>query len=43
MIMKTIKNYYNVILLYKIEYYKSDLNNCYKFEDEKKEGKAHKN
>ena len=39
MIMKTIENYCNVILLYKIEYYKSDQNDCYKFKDEKKERK----
>ena len=41
--MKTIKNYYNVILLYKIGYYKNDQNDCYKFKDEKKERKADKN
>ena len=35
--MKTIKNYYNVILLYKTDFYQSDSNNCYKFKDEKKE------
>ena len=39
MIIETTENYYNVILLYEIDYYKSDSNNCYKFKDEKKERK----
>ena len=33
MIMKTIKSYYNVTLLYEIDYY----NYCYKFKNEKEE------
>ena len=40
MIIKTVKNY--VVLLYKIDYYKSGYNDCYKFKDEKKEKKPHK-
>ena len=42
MIMKIIKNYYNVMLLYEIDYYKSNQNGCYKIKDEKKERKTHK-
>ena len=42
MIMKIIKHYYNVMLLYEIDYYKSNQNDCYKIKDEKKERKTHK-
>lgn len=41
MIMKTIKNY--VILLYEIDYYESNQNDCYKIKDEKKGKKTLKN
>ena len=41
MIMETINIYYDVMLLYEKDYYKSNWNDCYKTKDEKKVRKTH--